>query len=344
MDSSNESISQVVLKEMLKYKPSLQKVMTSGEECEEDNDPRYKGQMVIKNLPLPVGVELRRLFSVSLKQNYSQRLEQILATIEKSLQLVSYILISQLWNEKKLNRIVIPENFSKIFRQKIYLRNIENYRWIIGSVNSLLEERSIELFVPELQKSLNEEFTNSYEFYVPGKNPEGRYIITGQPEHVERVCNETEERLIQLLQRLAFLANYKLASVQQIRVFKPKYQQPKYNHVLKLLTCTDSDFNSFEQQDNKCADSHSVLLMKSQLPLNENLNLSPLIIDTASFLTDGQTDNKIKKDIFLYDGSHDNHLNYKGCRVTEKCDLSGLPDYPMLSAQFQDMMMTIGGK
>ena len=140
---------------------------------------------------------------------------------------------------------------------------------------------------------------------------------------------------------MAFLVNYKLVSVLQIKITKPKYQQPKYNHVLKLLSCTDSDFNSFEQQDSKCADSHSVLLMNSQLPLNESFNLSPLIIDTTSFLNDSQGTNNIKKDIFLYDGHQDSHLNYRGCRVTEKCDLSSLPDYPMLVAQFKDMIDTI---
>jgi hypothetical protein len=342
MASVYEKLCQTVHREMLRYKPALQKVAAEGIE-DEDDEQRFLGQTIIKSFPLPIGVELRRLFSITLRKPDKQQLEQLFITIEQSLQLIAYIMVSQLWNEKKLNRIIIPESFSKIFRQKIYLRNTENYKWIIQTITNFFDDRSVEFFVPEIKESMNEDFLNSFEYSIPGRNPEGHYIINSDPAEVERQCIDIGEKLTLLLQHLAFLVNYKLVSVQHIQVVKPKYQQPKYNHILKLLTCTDSDFNSFEQQNSICADSHSVLLMKSQLPLTENLNLSPLIIDTASFLGDGPATGNLKKDIFLFDGSHDSHLNYKGCRVTEKCDLSSMPDYPMLLSQFRDMMETIVG-
>jgi hypothetical protein len=343
MEAANERLFRLVHQEMVKFKPSLQKAIASGVEEEEYDDRKFLGQMIIKNFPLPVGVELRRLFSTSLRDPDSQRLEQILVTIEKSLQLISYILVSQLWNEKKQDKIIIPESFRKIFRQKIYLRNNDNFVWLIQTIKELLEERKIELFVPEMNAGFDEKFIKELDFPVPAKNPEGHFVITGDPSAIDKNCTEIEEKLIILLQRLSFLVNYKLVSVQHIKVSKPKYQNPKYNHVLKLLTCTDSDFNTFELQEPECADSHSVLLMKSQLPLTDHLNLSPLIIDTASFMVDVPATNNIKKDIFIYDGNQDSRLNYRGCRVTEKCDLSGLPDYPMLIAQFRDMMDTISG-
>jgi hypothetical protein len=246
MEPSNQKLFQTVWQEMVMYKPSLQKVLSSGDDEDENYEQRFIGQMVIKNFPLPIGIELRRLASISLLNTDNQRLEQLYVTLEQELRFIAYILISQLWNEKKLERIVIPESFGKIFRQRIYLRNIENYIGIIQSVTNLFEERAVEFFVPEIREKMNEEFLGKFDFPVPGKYSEGSYIISNNPELIERSCAGVEEKLIQLLKNLSFLANYKLVSVLQIKIVKPKYQQPKYNHVLKLVGKIEN-LKSFEK-------------------------------------------------------------------------------------------------
>lgn len=342
MAAINESLFQLVLKEMLKYKPSLQKVLSTGEE-EEYSDPRFIGQLVITNFPSPIGVELRRLFSVSLRQPDNLRLQQILFSIERCLQFISIIMISQLWNEVKQNKIIIPENLSKEFGKRIHSLNLENFIWIIQSIRVLFEDNSTTWFVPEIKDNLDNSFFKRIDFQAPEKNESGHYQIDVPFGEMENYCKQIEEKLIYLLQQISFLCNYKLASIQEIKVIKTKYRAPQYVHALNLLSSSFSEPRSMELIQDSCTESHSVLLFKSHLTLNEYLNLTPLVIDTGSFLADDKENFDVKKDILMYQRAHGNNLIYNGSEVTEKCDLRCLKNYSLLLSQFKDMLETISG-
>jgi hypothetical protein len=160
---------------------------------------------------------------------------------------------------------------------------------------------------------------------------------------MENYCKQIEDKLIYFLQQISFLCNYKLASIQEIKVIKTKYRAPQYIHALNLLGGYNSDPRSMELIQESCAESHSVLLFKSQLTLNEYLNLIPLVIDTGSFLADDKENFDVKKDILMYQRSQGNNLIYNGSEVTEKSDLRCLKNYPLLLSQFRDMLDTICG-
>lgn len=342
MAAINESLVQLVLKEMLKYKPSLQKVLSTGEE-EVLSDPRYIGQLVIRNFPTLIGVELRRLFSVSLRQPDKLRLEQIHFSIERCLQFISFIMISQLWNEERQHRILVPENFGREFGKRIITLNNDNYIWIIRSIRILFEDNSITWFVPEIRDNLDNSFFKNINFQTPSVNESGQYQFDVPVQEMENACRESEEKLVSLLQQISFLCNYKLASIQNIRVIKAKYRAPQYLHTINVLGGDNTDPRSMEIVRNNCAESHSVLLLKSQITLDEYLNLTPLIIDTGSFLAEDKENFDVKNDILLYHTSKGNHLIYNGSEVTEKCDLRTLRNYPLILSQFKDMVETIGG-
>ena len=99
MAAINESLFQLVLKEMLKFKPSLQKMLVADDEEEETLDPRLLGDIIIKNFPWLVGIELRRLFSASMRQPDRMRLDQIFKTIERTMQFISFVMICQIWKD-----------------------------------------------------------------------------------------------------------------------------------------------------------------------------------------------------------------------------------------------------
>ena len=342
MAAINENLVQLVLKEMLKYKPSLQKVISTGEE-EELSDPRYVGQLVIRNFPSPIGVELRRLFSVSLRQADKLRLEQIYFSIERCLQFISFIMISQLWDEEREHRIIIPEEFGKELGKRIQTLNTDNYVWIIRSIRLLFEDNKITWFVPEIRDNLDNSFFKNVNFQTPAVNESGQYYFDMPPGELEERCRESEEKLVSLLQQISFLCNYRLASIQNIRVIKAKYKAPQYLHAINILGGDNTDPRSMEIVRDNCVESHSVLLLKSQITLDEFLNLTPLIIDTGSFLLEDKENFDVKNDILLYHMSNGNHLIYNGSEVTEKCDLRTLRNYPLILSQFKNMVETIGG-
>ena len=343
MVSTNDLLIQKVFQEMLNYKPSLQKMLVADDEEEESLDPRLLGDIVIKNFPWPIGIELRRLFSASMRQPDRMRLDQIFKTIERTVQFISFVMICQIWKDRKENKVEISENVAKEFQSRILVLSMGNYTWIIRAIGNLIKEKSASWFLPEMGESFDNKFFASLDFWVPERNDVGHYQINLTQEEIQRRCVEYEEKLALILQKIAFLCKYRLVSVREIKVNHPKNQPAKFNHIVDILNSSDSDFSAKELEEERYSESHSVLLMKSLKSMDEYLNLSPLIIDTNSEVIDNKEKFDIKKDIFMYTKFRNDHLMYIGTEVTEKCDLRSLHNYHLLLNQFKDMMLTISG-
>jgi hypothetical protein len=343
MAATNENLIQIVFQEMLKYKPSLQKMLVADDEDEESLDPRLLGDVIIKNFPWPVGIELRRLFSASMRQPDRMRLDQIFKTIERTMQFISFVMICQIWKEKKEGKLEISNNISKDYQSRMLVLNMGNYAWLIRAIGGLLKEKGSTWFLPEMDENFDNKFYAALDFWVPERNEIGHYQINLTPEEIQRRCVEYEEKLALILSRIAFLCKYKLVSVREIKVIHPKNQEAKFNHLVDLLNSSDSDFKAHELEESTFAESHSVLLMKSLKSFDEYLNLSPLVIDTNSEVIDNKEKFDIKKDIFMYTKFRNDQLMYIGTEVTEKCDLRSLHNYQNLLSQFKDMMQIISG-
>lgn len=343
MASANEILIQKVFQEMLKYKPSMQKMLVADEEEDEASDPRILGDLIIRNFPWPIGVELRRLFSASTRQLDRMRLDQIFKTIERSMQFISFIMICQLWKDVKERKLSLPESFRKEFMERISVLSMGNFAWMIRAIGTFMQENSIEWFMPEMGTNFDKKFYAALDFWVPERNEIGHYQINLTNEEIEKRCVEYEEKLASILERVAFICKYKLVSVREIKVIHPKNQEAKFNHIIDLLNSSDSGFKAQELEETKFAESSSILLMKSIKSIDEYLNLSPLVIDTNSEIIDDKEKFDIKKDIFLYSKFRGDHLMYVGTEVTEKCDLRSLHNYSILVDQFKDMLATIAG-
>ena len=343
MAVTNELLIQKVFQEMLKYKPSMQKMLIADEEEEESLDPRLLGDLIIRNFPWPIGVEMRRLFSASTRQLDRMRLDQIFKTIERSMQFISFLMISQLWKDIKEKNLTLPEGFKKEFADRIAVLSMGNYTWLIRAIGTFMQEKAVPWFMPEMGENFDKKFYAALDFWVPERNEIGHYQINLTNEEIEKRCVEYEEKLAYILERVAFICKYKLVSVREIKVIHPKNQEAKFNHLIDLLSSSDSGFKAQELEETKFAESNSVLLMKSLKSFDEYLNLSPLVIDTNSEVIDDKEKFDIKKDIFMYTKFRGDQLMYVGTEVTEKCDLRSLHNFSILVEQFRDMLNTIAG-
>ena len=127
MANINEELIRAVYAEMLKHKPAIAKFNMADDEDDDDQvDYRVLGDMIIKNLPWPIGVELRRLFSGSMRTLDRMRLDQIFKTIERTMQFTSFVMVSQLWKDKIQNKLTIPESFSKDFESRFSVLSLGN--------------------------------------------------------------------------------------------------------------------------------------------------------------------------------------------------------------------------
>ncbi|MGD0581418.1 MAG: hypothetical protein ABR974_00580 [Bacteroidales bacterium] len=344
MAATNELLIQKVFQEMVKYKPSMQKMLIADEGDEEEAlDPRLLGDLIIRNFPWPIGVELRRLFSASTRQLDRMRLDQIFKTIERTMQFISFLMICQVWKDAKEKRFELPESFRKEFGDRIMVLSMGNYTWLIRALGTFMQDKGNPWFMPEMGENFDKKFYAALDFWVPERNEIGHYQINLTNEEIEKRCVEYEEKLALILEKLSFIAKYKLVSVREIKVIHPKNQEARFNHTIDLLNSSDSGFKAQELEETKYAESNSVLLMKSLKTFDEYLNLSPLIIDTNSEVIDDKEKFDIKKDIFLYTKFRGDQIMYIGTEVTEKCDLRSLHNYASLVSQFKDMLATITG-
>lgn len=342
MAQLNEKLIKDVFNEMVKHKPSLAKYMMVDEDDPTDEvDARVLGDLIIKNFPWPIGVELRRLFSGSMRQLDRMRLDQLFKTIERTMQFVSFTMLAQLWEEKRKGKIEIPNEYSSQFKNRFLLLSLGNYTWLIRATGNLFEKLGIEPFMPEMKDLMNNKFYAALDFWVPERNEIGHYQINLTQEDIEKRCVEYEDKLTTMLCVISFLIKYRLVTIREIKVVKPKHKEPKFNHTIDLLNSSDSDFKATELIHDLFSDSNSVLIMKDFKTPNEFLNLSPLIIDTRTEILDNKEKFNIKKDIFMYTKFGNEKLMYTGTEVTEKCDLTSLSNYAGLVEEFKGLVNSI---
>ncbi|HPF03743.1 MAG TPA: hypothetical protein PLE95_11100 [Bacteroidales bacterium] len=341
MAQINEDLIRSVFSAMLKYKPSLERIVADDDDDEDISDYRVLADLVIKNFPWPIGVELRRLFSGSMRQLDRMRLDQIFKTIERTMQFLSFVMLSQLVKEKTAGTMTIPDGFSKEFQGRFFVLTMGNFSWIIRSIGRIFKDQNRDWFMPEMAENLNDKFYNALDFWIPERNEIGHYQINLTQEEIEKRCVEYEEKLSHILQMIAFLAKYRLVSVKEIKVHKSRVMKPSFHHVVDLLNSSDSDFRAKEIEEPSFTESNSVLLMKSMKSLDEYLNLSPLIIDTSTEILDTKEKFDIKKDIFMYSKFRSGHIMYLGTEVTEKCDLRSLKNYDVLLMEFRQIVKSV---
>lgn len=341
MSQINEHLIRTVFDEMVKYRSALSRYTMIDDEEEDIVDYRILGDQIIKSFPWPIGVELRRLFSAGMRELNRMRLDQIFKTIERTMQFISFVMISQLWHDLLQQKISIPEKAARELKERMLVLTMGNFSWLIRSIGKIYNKSGMDWFMPEMNGQMDDRMYGALDFWVPERNEIGHYQINLNQEEIEKRCVEYEEKLTFILLRIAFLAKYRLVSVREIKVEKPKYKKAKFHHVVDLLNSSDSDFAAREIEEEEYSESHSVLLMKSVKSIEEYLNLSPLIIDTHSEVLDTKEKFGIKKDIFMYTKFRGGHLMYLGTEVTEKCDLRALSNYEQLVGEFNALMDTV---
>jgi hypothetical protein len=337
----NDALIRGVFDEIVKYRPALAKYLIADED-ESEVDIRILADQIIKSYPWPIGVELRRLFSGSMRALDRGRLDQLFKTIERTTQFISFVMVTELYEEIVNKKLEVDEKFISQFTPRFVQLSLGNFTWLIRAIGTLFEKKEVQYFMPEMKGMLHENFYKGLDFWVPERNEIGHYQINLTQEEIERRCVEYTEKLAYILKQIAFITKYKLVTIREIKVNKTRHRDAKYAHSIDMLNSSDSDFKTTEEVLDTFSDSRSVLLMKSVKEPKEYLNLSPLIIDTRTEVIDTKEKFNIKKDIFMYTKFRDRKLMYVGTEVTEKCDLTNLSNYNELVADFETLMVKLG--
>ncbi|HRH69908.1 MAG TPA: hypothetical protein PLB89_10415 [Flavobacteriales bacterium] len=341
--SANDRMVERVFRAMTVHKPSLAAVLSMGEEDGVGIDRRMLADQIVRNFPWPIGVELRRLFSGGMRAADRRRLDQLFRTIERSTQFLAFVMLAQVWKERKAGTVQLSPGFIGEFSRRFEQLTLGNQAWLVRELGKAMHASQGAWFMPELKEVLTDKFYASLDMWVPERNEIGHYQVNLTQEEIERRCLELGERLGDILEALAFFSRYRLVSVREIQVRKPRFKDAVFHHRIDLLNSSDSDFKASDVDGIKFTESHAVLLLRNLQAIDEYLNLSPLIIDTHSEAIDAKEKLEIRKDIFLYTKIKGDHLMYTGTEATEKCDLRALGNYSDLLEEYRDMVLAITG-
>ncbi|MFY0607035.1 MAG: helix-turn-helix transcriptional regulator [Cyclobacteriaceae bacterium] len=324
--AASEQLIMEIFHEMVKYKPALERFLMVDEEEGESVDPRILAYQIIKNYPWPIGVEIRRLFSASLREPNHERHAQLQKAIGRTIRIISFLCIAEVCNLIHSQTISTCKNDKKPLVDGLQkLTNAD----LIGSLQiaaKYIKENSHLIFVKELDDLLDNAFF--LELNDWSKLPD-------QEHEIASACMLLEQTLMMLLKKTAFLVGYKMVNVGSIKVKKARYQQASFHHEFHMLNSIDSEFRIHQEIMEQFSDSNAVILMKSIKDAQRFLNLSPMIIDTQREELQGSGKTQIKRDIFLLEAFDNGHLKYSGTGATSQDDLSSLDAYAELLEEYE---------
>jgi hypothetical protein len=339
--SNNEKFIRGLFNSMIVCKPKLSAFIN---EDEDGFDIRELSNMITKSYPWSVGIELRRLLSGNMEKLDRGRLDQLLKTIERTMQYLSFVMLTQLLDESINRKLMIDDGFKKEFPRRFSTLSMGNYTWLIRNIDKLFKKNEIIPFMEELEKTLNPVFFGKLDFWVPERNEIGHYLINLTEEEIEVRCIEYIDKLEEILSQLAFLINYPLITITEIQLIKHKREKELFHHNMLLLNSSSSSFMCRIQEYENFTDTHSVILVKNLKNATDKfLNLSPLIIDTHFEKMESREKlTRLKKDVYLYSkwDKNNRHIHYIGTEAVEKTDMRLVSFYDNLVKEFDEILKT----
>lgn len=269
-----------IYKQIRKYSDAAQRIRLERQNIQPKPNFSEGVQVIGESYLTPISEELRRLFTPERSKSFDvKRLKQILSVYQRTIKLLSYILLSQIWRD--IRRLKLTEED----RQKIQVFfELDEYTYpsfddyeFIRFLKNLLDKNKETYYMPEmaeLDTNDDSEFSKSV-FFLTELQDEIHAI---QAELVEKTCQKAEEKLTQVLKDLYFLVKYKLLVVKRINILRIKNQSPIYLHDIIML---DNNKNNTQPDGTMVfepyTDSDAVILFKEKA--NQGLNLAPFVID-----------------------------------------------------------------
>ncbi len=313
----------------------------------EDIDIRKIRQSIMDCLPAPIGDQVRRLFA--LDEVNLERLEQLIHTYNSLAELVTFTLLTQLWDVKYNNpSLVIPSESLTVISHYFELPTGElsyyDYFKLLSAIRQVFDDNNVDYFVDELselRRLIYEdlEYTAAHQYIQKIKKQLYQAQEKLSAEEVTNYCIEIEKHLGTVFHTFGFLVKYKLVTVKEIGLIKARHRKPEYSVVKVHLDNITAGLLDEQTVYDTFTDSNSVILLKSKKDLTEYLNLSPFIIDENALLGEK------KSKLFFFSHFDKNAGNYQykfSYNTTDKLYVSE-DKYPSVKTDLQNFIKLILG-
>lgn len=300
----------LVLDEMCRYNKDIYSQMVEirdGEEIKKDSSTYL--DLVIQNFPWLIGSQIQLLRQFNRPDR--QRLEQLLSTYLLTSLTLYYMLLSDLWDTKRRLGFSLPASFIDQLSQRKKEVLQKNYLEQFGEIARIMEQQEVEYFIPEIRHFHAQLTDTSTHLHKAWQHLEKtKQELSGITEdQVEKRCHTAEQALAVLLQKAAFLADYRMLTVRNISIDNPRYGQETYELNFGALNAiVSTSLSLYEDSDKRRKENYSncksIVLTPDENDLSQALNLSPFIIDKNTFLQNEHID------LFLYGYQEKEHYHY----------------------------------
>jgi CHAT domain len=272
----------------------MQEIVGFDENIDEIQRTVTTQNFIINYLVAPIAVQFQKLFAFNTGYDIlgKLRLEQLVITYNTLFEFVTYILMTQLWDEtqkadKKLN--ITPEQrkmFGKFFQREASEVLLFDYMPLIRTMSDIFKTNNVTVFMEEM-RGLNATFTTDPVFMKAYQQMESMKIVAFSPietvhdEVKKSYCIPAEESLATIFEYLGFCAKYKMMTIKNIEVLTPRHSEANYLHFkANLGRIYSHNYDAYISKPfKKFAHNKSVLLVKDYENIDDFLNVSPLMID-----------------------------------------------------------------
>jgi len=245
-------------------------------------------QLIISEFVGVLGGQVRKLISIG-EENHGQSkmkryLENCLLTAKRGFQLMSYSLISTLWDYQLHHKVTLTQSQKDVLN-KFFINVVEDsvvgYAELVRALAEIYTENKQDFLISEVFELLPllQEGGILYDASVKLNK------ITGLLEKDSfnlADCTESEKNITIVLEGLSFLAGYRMISISEIDYDRQRNDsQGQYLHNYILLDGNNPANNasmSKVKNENKPVISHAIIIFKGD-DYKENINLGPFIID-----------------------------------------------------------------
>lgn len=342
----NNLLTQELFQALAPYNDFLEFAMFKHQKGEEI-DIRKIRQSIMDCLPAPIGDQVRRLFA--LDEVNLDRLEQLIHTYNSLAELVTFTMLTQLWDVKHINpNLAIPNESLEVINHYFELPTGQlsyyDYFKLLSAIRQVFDDNNVDYFVDELselRRMIYEdiEYTAAHQYIQTIKQQLYKTQEKLSAEEVTDYCIEIEKHLGKVFNTFGFLVKYKLVTVKEIGLIKARHQEPEYNVIKVHLDNITAGLLDEQSVYDTFTDSNSVILLKSKKDLTEYLNLSPFIIDENALLGE----KKSKLFFFSHFDKNSGTYHYKfSYNAADKLSVSE-EKYPSVKTDLQNFIQLILG-
>ncbi|MCB0564143.1 MAG: CHAT domain-containing protein [Phaeodactylibacter sp.] len=238
-----------------------------------------------------LGIHLRKLFAIGKEPNSEDKQRRYLAntilTAQRTLKLLSFALLSQLWDRQKGQPVALTEaqcqSLRAFFEDEFGLDTTGNLQ-LLTALMHIFRDHQIEWPMPE-QESLLPQLEAESGLVAACTRLKELRVALDKAQFTLADCFAAERQLTYLLEKLAFLAAYRMVSIKNITYNEMRNAPPRYLHSYTVLGI-DSKRNVNTERVNYVdapISTQAVLLFKGRY--QQSINLFPFLIDVNA-LTD----------------------------------------------------------